>query len=473
MTVHFKLYPKQQRALMSAAQEILYGGAAGSGKSYMMRVLAIVLCTEIPNIKVFLFRRMYKELYINHVYSPDGFLVMLKPFIDKGEVVFNKSDGVINFTFNGAQIYLCHAQHETDINTYLGSEIHCLLIDEATQFTEKMIRFIRTRVRLGGLQVPDRWKKLLPKIIYGTNPGGPSHAYLKRGFVSHGEGHIWNAPVQDGGMTREFVPARSRENVVMMRNDPNYDQRIMGLGDERLALAYLEGNWDLEEGAAFSDLWDRNVHVIEQIEIPRTWTIDRSHDYGYSAPAATLYWAESDGTAAIINNRKVVIPRRSIVLLSEIYFADKEDKGLRLSPLELAQRMHDHEVMTQLRMRTSAGPADASIFDKDRGSKSIHDEYVSRGVRFTKADKRPGSRERGFVLVRQGLQAAARRNFEQPWFMVHRNCIHTISQLPELPISPVNPQDVDTAANDHIYDGIRYRMLKAVSLGGMAQVTGT
>jgi hypothetical protein len=112
MTVEFKLYPKQQRALMSPAQEILYGGAAGAGKSYMMRVLAIVLAMEVPNIKIFLFRRMYKELYINHVYAPDGFLSMMKPFIDSGDVVFNKSDGVFNF-WNGAQIYLCHAQHET------------------------------------------------------------------------------------------------------------------------------------------------------------------------------------------------------------------------------------------------------------------------------------------------------------------------------------------------------------------------
>lgn len=473
MTVEFKLYPKQQRALMSQAQEILYGGAAGSGKSYMMRVLAIILCMEIPNIKVFLFRRMYKELYINHVFSPDGFLVMLKPFIDSGEVTFNKSDGVFNFNFNGAQIYLCHAQHETDIQGYLGAEIHCLLIDEATQFTEKMIRFLRTRVRLGGLRIPDRWKNLLPKIIYGTNPGGISHSYLKRGFVAHGEGHVFKAPIQDGGMTREFVPAKSRENVVMMRNDPNYDQRIMGLGDDRLAQAYLDGNWDLEEGAAFSDLWDNNVHIIQSLEIPRSWRIDRSHDYGYSAPAATLWWAESDGTSAIINDRKVVIPRKSIILISEQYFADKEDKGLRLLPFELGQRMHDHEQMNGFRMRTEAGPADISIFDKDRGMASIHDEYVKRGIRFTKADKRPGSRERGFVLVRQYLKAAATRNFEQPWLFVHRNCVHTISQLPELPISSENPQDVDTAANDHIYDGIRYRALKSLLVGGSQEVYGT
>jgi hypothetical protein len=472
MTVEFKLYPKQRRALMSPAQEILYGGAAGSGKSYMMRVLAIILCMEIPNIKVFLFRRMYKELYINHVFSPDGFLVMLKPFLDNGEVVFNKSDGVFNF-YNGAQIYLCHCQHENDIQGYLGAEIHCLLIDEATQFTEKMVRFIRTRVRLGGLPLPERWQKILPKIIYGTNPGGVSHAYFKRGFVSHGEGHVFKAPIQDGGMSREFVPAKSKENVIMLKNDPAYSERIMGLGDDRLALAYLEGSWDLEEGAAFADLWDSNVHVIQNISIPRSWKLDRSHDYGYSAPAATLWWAESDGTYAIINDRKVIVPRKSIIMISEQYFADKEDKGLRLLPYELGQRMHDHESMNGLRMKTEAGPADISIFDKDRGMTSIHDEYVKKGIRFTKADKRPGSRERGFILVRQMLKAALTRNFEQPWMMIHRNCVHTVSQLAELPISPENPQDVDSAANDHIYDGVRYRSLKSTLVAEQQQVYGT
>lgn len=457
---------------MSLAQEILYGGAAGSGKSYMMRVLAIILCMEVPNLKVFLFRRMYKELYINHVFSPDGFQTMLKPYLDNGDVVFNKSDGVYNF-FNGAQIYLCHAQHENDINGYLGAEIHVLLIDEATQFTEKMIRFIRTRVRLGGLPLPERWKKLLPKIIYGTNPGGVSHGYFKKGFVSHGEGHVFTAPVNDGGMSREYVPARSKENIVMLRNDPKYAERIMGLGDDRLANAYLEGNWDLENGNAFDDLWDPNVHVVQSIVVPRTWRIDRSHDYGYSAPAATLWWAESDGTAAVINDKKVVLPRKSLVLVSEKYFADKEDKGLRLLPNELGAQMHAHETYNSLRMRTEAGPADVSIFDKDRGMTSIHDQYLMHHIRFTKADKRPGSRERGFVLTRQMLKAPVVRNFETPWLLVMRHCVNTVAQIPELPISAENPQDVDSAANDHIYDGLRYRVLKSILSAGSSEVYGT
>lgn len=457
---------------MTTAQEVLYGGAAGSGKSYMMRVLAILLCMEIPHLKVFLFRRMYKELYMNHVYAPDGFLTMMKPFIDSGEVVFNKSDGVFNF-FNDAQIYLCHAQHESDIMTYLGAEIHVLLIDEATQFTEKMIRFIRTRVRLGGLRLPERWKNLLPKIIYGTNPGGVSHVYFKRGFVMHGGGHVFKAPETDGGMTREFIPALARENIIMVANDPNYDQRIMGIGDDRLAKAYLHGDWNLDEGSAFGDLWDRSIHVIDSIIIPRTWAIDRSHDYGYSAPAATLWWAQSDGTEAAINDRRVIIPRGSLVQLSEVYFADKEDKGMRLHPPELARRMCEHEISNGLRHVTQAGPADSSIFDHDRGSKSIHDDYVANGIRFTHADKRPGSRERGFVALRQRLQATVKRDFEQPWLLIHRSCVNTIAQIPELPVSQKNPQDVDSSANDHIYDAKRFRLLKAVLTAGHAAVTGT
>jgi hypothetical protein len=472
MAIEFRLYEKQKRALMSSAQEILYGGAAGSGKSYMMRVLAIILAMEIPNLKVFLFRRMYKELYINHVYSPDGFLNMMRPFIDSGDVQFNKSDGVFNF-FNGAQIYLCHAQHENDIQAYLGAEIHLLLIDEATQFSEKMIRFIRTRVRLGGLDIPPKWKGLLPKILYGTNPGGISHAYFKRGFVQHGEGHIYKAPVQDGGMSREFVPARARENIIMMRNDPSYDERILGLGDDRMAQAYLEGNWDLEAGAAFGDLWDPNVHIIESLELPRSWRIDRSHDYGYSAPAATLWCAESDGSRIIVNDREVTIPRRSIIVLSEQYLADKEDKGLKLLPYELGRRIYDHELYTGYRELIQPGPADASIFDKDRGMTSIHDEYVRNYVRFTKADKRPGSRERGFVIFRQRLKATLTHNIEQPWILFHRNCVNAISQMAELPISAENPQDVDTAANDHIYDVIRYRLLKSILMAESSELYGT
>jgi hypothetical protein len=168
-----------------------------------------------------------------------------------------------------------------------------------------------------------------------------------------------------------------------------------------------------------------------------------------------------------------VIPRKSLVMMSELYLADKEDKGLRLLPFEIGQRMYDHELNNGFRVRTEAGPADASIFDKDRGMASIHDDYVKRQIRFTKPDKRPGSRERGFLLTRQRLKATATRNPEMPWVYFHRNCVNWISQIGELPISPENPQDVHTGSNDHIYDGVRYRFLKSLLVAGSTETMGT
>jgi hypothetical protein len=170
-----QLYPPQQRALMSPAQEILYGGAVGGGKSYLARVASIVYSVEVPGLITYLFRRTFKEVLANHIYTPGGYLEMLGELIKAGDVVFSKSD--FSFTFwNGSRIQLAHSQYESDIYSHQGAQIGLLIIDEATNFTPDMVRFIRTRVRLGSLIVPDKWKGLFPRILYTANPGGVGHS---------------------------------------------------------------------------------------------------------------------------------------------------------------------------------------------------------------------------------------------------------------------------------------------------------
>ena len=467
-----KLYPYQKHAVMSPAQEILIGGSAGPGKSYFPRSLSIILALEIPGIQIYLFRRLHRELVRNHVYGSGGYLTMLKELVDAGDVTYNKTDGAFVF-YNGAQIILCHAQYEDDVYTYLGTDINVLLIDEATQFSEMMLRFLRSRVRLGGLHIPDKWKKLLPKIFYATNPGGQSHTYLKQGFVDHGPQKPFQAPDEDGGMLREYVPALYTDNKVMLKNDPRYRQRLMGLGDPKLIEAYLNGSWDVLTDGMFSQHWDATIHVIKPFEIPYTWEIDRGHDHGTSAPAATLYFAESDGCDVKISRTEVrSFPAKSIFIIGEIYFADKHRKGLGLTPIELAERMVKYEKDEKLAGRVQPGPADNSIFEAAPGFSSIAGLMAKKGIKFSRSDKTPGSRKRGVVFLHQMLSATKKRHTDSPHIYVFDNCYHTKRTLPNLQRDEKNEDDVDTTGEDHIYDVVRYRILKTKSRAGMAKVSG-
>jgi len=144
---------KQTKAVKSIANEILYGGAAGGGKSYFMRALAILLCGLIPGLNVYLFRRLYDDLIKNHMEGTGGFPEMLAPLIVSGHVKIVEAE--IRF-WNGSKIFLCHCQHEKDRFKYQGAEIHVLLMDELTMFTEVIYRFLRGRCRAPGLEIPNR-----------------------------------------------------------------------------------------------------------------------------------------------------------------------------------------------------------------------------------------------------------------------------------------------------------------------------
>lgn len=470
--MELKLYPYQKHAVQSAAQEILIGGSAGPGKSYFLRSLSIILALEIPGIQIYLFRRLHRELVRNHVYGSGGYLAILKELVDAGDVSYNKTDGAFVF-YNGAQIILCHAQYEDDVYTYLGTDINVLLIDEATQFSEMMLRFLRSRVRLGGLKIPDKWKQLLPKIFYATNPGGQSHTYLKQGFVDHGPKVVFQAPDEDGGMLREYVPALYTDNKVMLKNDPRYRQRLMGLGDPKLIEAYLNGSWDVLTDGMFSQDWDAFVHVMPPFAIPHTWTIDRGHDHGTSAPAATLYFAESDGSDVRVSDKLVrSFPAKSLFIIGEVYFADKHRKGLNLTPMELADRMVKYEKDEGLKGRVQPGPADNSIFYAAPGFASIADLMAKRGIKFIRSDKTAGSRKRGVVFIHQMLSAAKHRLTDVPHIYVFANCFHTKRTLPNLQRSETDQDDVDTEGEDHIYDVIRYRVLKTKTAATEARVIG-
>lgn len=459
----FKLYPPQRDALMTPAQEVLYGGAVGGGKSYLIRVATILYSLEIPGLITYLFRRTFKEVLANHIHTPGGYLEMLDDLIRDGDVVYSKTDNSFTF-YNGSRIQLAHCQYEDDVYNYQGAQIGFLVIDESTHFSAKMIRFLRSRVRLGSLIIPNKWKKLFPRILYCTNPGGVSHHYFKSNFVDQCQNTIIRAPKDDGGMTRTYIPARLDDNKVLMETDPDYADRVMGLGDPLLAQAMIDGDWDILSSGGFSDLWRKDKHVIKPFKIPHTWKIDRGYDYGSSAPAAALWFATSNGEDFVDGNGVVrSVPKGSVFIINECYLANSQNEGLRLSAAAQAKRIKAIEDEEIWGGRVRPGPADNAIFSSEPGKPSIADDMSEEDITFIRGDKSPGSRVAGAALMRTRLESTAQGSIEKPHIYVFNVCYNTIRTIPNLENDKNNPEDIDTKGEDHIWDVIRYKLLNISS----------
>jgi hypothetical protein len=457
------LHPKQRAAFESPATELLYGGAAGGGKSHLMRRAAIQWCRWVPGLQVYLFRREFPDLFKNHMEGPSSFPPLLARDLETGDarIIWHKNQ--IRFE-NGSVIHLCHAQHEKDVLGYQGSEIHVLLIDELTQWTASMYRYLRGRVRLGGLRVPAWIAHLFPRILCSANPGGVGHTWVKADFVDFApEGEIRTAPRKDGGMRRQFIRSLLEDNPTMLANDPDYADRLEGLGDPALVRAMRLGDWDIVAGGMFDDVWDRRVHVLPPFRVPVSWRIDRSFDWGSAKPFSVGWWAESDGSPAVMaDGMRRHFARGTLVRIAEWYGARPGDPnvGLKLLAVDIADGIREREALWRQAYgwRVHPGPADASIFDVENGM-SIAADMAKRGVRWLAADKSPGTRKTGAEALRRRLTAAARQPREEPGLFVSHACVDWIRTVPVLPRDTRLTDDVDTKAEDHAYDETRYRLL--------------
>lgn len=480
MHINFELHPKQGQVLLSQATELLFGGAAGGGKSHLMRVIAILLCTIVPNLQVYIFRKHFADLYKNHMEGPGGFPSLLWPWIEARLCKVNISKNYIEF-WNKSKIHLCHLQHEKDLLKYQGAEIHVLLMDELTHFTEKEYRFLRNRVRLGGLTVPEfklpgglTVKDKLPFILAGSNPGSKGHVWVKRTFVDYApSGEVLRTRKADGGMLRSYIPALLEDNPTLIENDPDYADRLEGLGDPALIKAMRYGDWNIVAGGALDDVWDPEYHVLPRFRVPSTWRIDRSFDWGSSHPASVGWWAETNGEEVRYKEKrfdngelqeyevKRIFAPGSLIRINEWYITKEigSNEGLKLSPQEIARGIREREdAMLNdgwISERVRAGPADGQIYQNTRSDvPCIADVMSDEGIRWNPADKSSGSRVNGLQLLRGRLSERERSGI---FFM--DNCRAAIALLPLLPRDPKNSEDVDTDAEDHLYDDVRYRVL--------------
>ena len=456
------LNPKQETAFFSQANEILYGGGAGGGKSFLIRLIALFFAMEIPEIQIYIFRKNLKDLVKNHLEGALGFRALLRPYI---KAKLAKIDSVKNeLTIGKSKIYLCHCKTPKAVLDYQGTEMHILLIDELTHFIFDIYAYLRSRVRCSGLEIPEKYKHKIPFIFCGSNPSGVGHNWVKDTFITSAPSFaIHQTRPEDGGMRRQFIPALLGDNPHLMRDDPNYKNRLLGFGNDNLKKALLDGNWDIIDGGMFSDLWDANAHIVEPFEIPWSWYLDRSLDWGSSKPFSVGFWAESDGsTVTLKNGLERTYPRGTLFRVGEIYgCSDEPNKGLKIGSGAVAAMIKDWEYKSGLKF--NAGVADSSIYDTiDKTSPSIATNFSSAGVEWRPANKSAGTRIQGCELFRERLNNSLKNN-DAPQFYVFNTCRHFIRTVPVLSRDEARPDDIDTDAEDHSYDETRYRILDSQS----------
>lgn len=392
---------------------------------------------------------------------------------------------------------------------YRGNEIHFLILDELTHFTSYQYTTLRSCVRLG-LKID--WKKaqevltfydkegnvtgkaekgFFPRILCASNPGNVGHEWVKSAWVSRLQPEeVVQMPDEEGGMLRQYIPARLEHNYHLLESDPSYKAKLIGVGGDA-ARAMLEGDWEIASGSALADVFDKKYNVITPFDIPEDWYIDRSFDWGSAKPFACCYFAEATGTSATLHNGKTFTPPNGTVfMIGEIYGNDPKDsdpdKGCKWSARKIGYEMKRYEDSVRWGNRVMSGAGDWQIFEDNRSGtdECIHDNllsgynsYVATGNHagylnehteelFTYADKSKGSRKKGLELLRSYLLDAHWKENdegelippEEAGFIIFENCKHTIRTLPTIPRDEHDPEDVNSEAPDHLYDVCRYRL---------------
>lgn len=451
-TLDLALHDKQGVAFETDATEVLYGGAAGGGKSHLMRVAAVVWCAAIPGLQVYLFRRIRDDLVKNHMEGPKGFRSMLAGWVLCNFVKI--VDDEIRF-WNGSRIYLCHCKDEKDVYKYQGAEIHVLMVDELTHFTESMYRFLRNRLRMVGLKVPEEYVGKFPRILAGANPGNIGHLWVKATFVDGvSPFERRQMPDTEGGMLRQFIPALLEDNPSMMSDDPGYEQRLKGLGSEALVQAMRYGNWDVVEGAFF-DCWEPRKHIVRPFSVPAHWLRFGSADWGSAKPFSVGWWAMVSDPLKTENKdgEIITLPRGCMVRYREWYGASKPNTGLKLYAEEVARGIKSREDKDAA--KPSYRVLDPAAFAEDGGI-SIAEAMKREGVYFKPADNaRVAGRGAmgGWDQMRGRLKGDEDGN---PMIVTFSTCHDSIRTIPALQHDAAKAEDLDSDGEDHAADEWRY-----------------
>lgn len=440
IVIDYKPTKKQLLFHTTDADEVLYGGAAGGGKSKACVMDALARTLAYPQSHAYIFRRTFREL-------EDTIIAEAKASYPQGlgRYISGAHEYRLN---NGSIIHFRHCASMEDMYTYAGAEIHFLYFDELTTFEREIFDFLKTRLRA------KKSLGLVPIVRCTSNPGNIGHAWVKEYFVDAGPfGEKVKKEIKSAALgkskivTTQYIPSLATENPYIT------EDYIFELEKkpEALRRALLMGEWDAFEGQVFLEWKDEPrhyadrkwTHVIDPFPIPLHWPRFMSFDHGYSKPFSVGWWAISpDGTA---------------YRYREWYgWNGTPNKGMEISPGEIAKGIIEREYEERRDNIIVDRIADPAIFDRSRGdsvAQMMEPQGGRDGVYFRRGDN---------TRLAGKMQFHERLRFDdngKPKMQIFRNCTQFIRTIPALPYDMRKSEDVDSDAEDHIYDETRYFLM--------------
>ena len=402
----------QTEFLAAPEKDVLYGGAAGGGKSYAMLVDPLRFCHR-PAHRALILRRTMPEL---------------RELIDKSRELypqafpgakFREVEKIWNFP-SGAKIEFGFLERDADVYRYQGQSYSWIGFDEITHLpTEFGWNYLSSRLRTTDSEI-------MPYLRCTANPGGVGAHWVKKRYVDPFEpGEAFKGA---DGLTRRFIPARLDDNPYLAE-DGRYEEMLKALPEvQRRQL--LEGNWDITEGAAFVE-FDTEAHVIPPFEIPIGWERTKGIDYGYASESACVWAAvdPSDGT---------------LIVYRELYKKN-------LTGVDLGEMITQMELLDPFSV---AGVLDTAAWARTGTTgPTVGESLQQAGHKLRRADK---NRIQGKIQIHEYLKL---KQSGRPQIQIFNTCPNLIRELQSIPLDKNNPEDVDTHAPDHAYDALRYLIM--------------
>ena len=425
----------QTEFLAASEQEVLYGGAAGGGKSFGL-LADPMRYFDNPNFNGLILRRTNDELR-ELIWKSQELYPKAFPGAKWAE---KKSQWTLP---SGAKLWLTYLEREDDVRRYQGLAFSYIAFDELTQHpTPFAWDYMRSRLRTTD---PD-----LPIFMRATtNPGGAGHGWVKQMFIdpapanqafvatdlSSGEPLEYPEGHEKAGQplfSRRFIPASLTDNPYLMEGG-QYEANLLSL-PENQRRQLLEGDWAVADGAAFPE-FRQSVHVVEPFDIPDNWVRFRSADYGYSSWSA-VHWYAIDPAF------------ETLIVYRELYLSKHTGK-------DLGRAVLDAEMGDSIKF----GILDSSCWhNRGQIGPSIAEEMITMGCRWRPSDRTAGARVAGKNQLHERLKVDEETG--HPGIVFFNTCRQIIADLPVIPSCPKGSDDIDQRyASDHTYDSLRYGLM--------------